>query len=462
MSTTGHKTDNYESSMIAYDVDAGTPVDVTAETLNSNLHAVHVAILDGSGNHITSFGGGTQYTEDAAAAANPVGTIPILVRADTPAGITTTDGDNVGQRGTDYGAAYVTLLDSSGSEVSVGGGTQYDEDSQHTTGDKGTQMLAVRNDTLAALATTDGDYAPLQVNASGALYIQEGSALDVSAATVTVDGSGFTQPVSGTVTANAGTNLNTSALLTTSAFNAAFGTAGSADTQVMSIQGIASMTPLLVDATGQGDIPVTLDSEAVVLGAGSAAIGKLAANSGVDIGDVDVTSITGLTMSNDAAQVTGDEAHNATDAGNPIKIGGKAKSPDGTDPSSVAENDRTDAYFDLNGRMFVNTTHPRRGHKHLDGSTAYTDESVVADPGDGFQIVITSIIVSTGAATAMNFFLEEGSTKIFGPIYLEATAGRGFVSGPIHLPVTASTAVTITTSASIAQSVDIGYFIQAV
>jgi len=39
------------------------------------------------------------------------------------------------------------------------------------------------------------------------------------------------------------------------------------------------------------DVPVTLDGEAVVLGAGSEAIGKLAANSGVDIGDVDVTSI---------------------------------------------------------------------------------------------------------------------------------------------------------------------------
>lgn len=39
------------------------------------------------------------------------------------------------------------------------------------------------------------------------------------------------------------------------------------------------------------DLPVTLDSEAVVLGAGTAAIGKLAANSGVDIGDVDVTSL---------------------------------------------------------------------------------------------------------------------------------------------------------------------------
>ena len=44
------------------------------------------------------------------------------------------------------------------------------EDAQHSTGDAGVMPLAVRNDTLAALATTDGDYAPLQVDANGALY----------------------------------------------------------------------------------------------------------------------------------------------------------------------------------------------------------------------------------------------------------------------------------------------------
>jgi len=47
---------------------------------------------------------------------------------------------------------------------------------------------------------------------------------------------------------------------------------------------------VVVDATGSGDVPITLAGETVVLGAGSAAFGKLAANSGVDIGDVDVLS----------------------------------------------------------------------------------------------------------------------------------------------------------------------------
>lgn len=43
-----------------------------------------------------------------------------------------------------------------------------------------------------------------------------------------------------------------------------------------------------------GDLKITLDNEAVVLGAGSASIGILGANSGVDIGDVDVLSLPAL------------------------------------------------------------------------------------------------------------------------------------------------------------------------
>lgn len=61
------------------------------------------------------------------------------------------------------------------------GNTQFSEDSAHTSTDKGTEILAVRNDTRGALAGTDQDYSPLQVNASGDLR---------------VDGSAVTQPVS--------------------------------------------------------------------------------------------------------------------------------------------------------------------------------------------------------------------------------------------------------------------------
>ena len=75
-----------------------------------------------------------------------------------------------------------------------------------------------------------------------------------------IDASG---QVKGAVTANAGTNLNTSSLLTTSAHDAAFGTAGSADSQVRSVQGIASMTPLLVNPGTASNFGITSFGSAI-------------------------------------------------------------------------------------------------------------------------------------------------------------------------------------------------------
>ena len=159
------------------DIDAATDditihgdVGVVDQLDLTNSNPLATAIVDANGDQITSFGGGTQYTEDAAAAANPTGTVPILVRKDTPAGEVTTDGDNVAQRGTNYGAAYVTLLDTGGSPVSVGGGTQYDEDTAHVSGDKVTMAGVVQQSADSALST-DGDRSLLQVDSSGYLKV---------------------------------------------------------------------------------------------------------------------------------------------------------------------------------------------------------------------------------------------------------------------------------------------------
>lgn len=71
----------------------------------------------------------------------------------------------------------------------------------------------------------------------------------------------------------------------------ALGADGAEDTLIDSgQQTMANSLPVTL-ASDQSDVKITLDSEAVVLGAGSAAIGKLAANDGVDIGNVDVASI---------------------------------------------------------------------------------------------------------------------------------------------------------------------------
>lgn len=52
------------------------------------------------------------------------------------------------------------------------------------------------------------------------------------------------------MTANAGTNLNTSALLTSTAFTTSFGTAGTPASQVNSVQGISGGTPVGVQSNG--------------------------------------------------------------------------------------------------------------------------------------------------------------------------------------------------------------------
>ena len=210
-------------------------------------------------------------------------------------------------------------------QVDIISSSEHAEDDAHTSGDTGTFILGVRQDSIAALGA-DGDYVPFQVNASGALYVeittggssdavhvddaaftlgshkgmmmmgfagtQSVNANDAGAIAMETDGSihihdgGNTITVDGTVTANLGTTDN--AVLDAMAASLA-----------LLDNSIASGNELQVDVVG-------------ALPAGSAAIGKLAANSGVDIGDVDVTSIvpgtgaTNLGKAEDAAHSDGD------------------------------------------------------------------------------------------------------------------------------------------------------------
>jgi len=67
-----------------------------------------------------------------------------------------------------------------GLQVDIVAGAEYAEDSGHSSTDTGNFILGVRNDTLAALGGTDGDYVPFQMNASGALFVDiaDGGQLD--------------------------------------------------------------------------------------------------------------------------------------------------------------------------------------------------------------------------------------------------------------------------------------------
>lgn len=82
------------------------------------------------------------------------------------------------------------MVDGNGDPVSVGGGTQYSEDTASADAEQLMMAGAVRQDTPASSTTADGDRSNLKTDSVGRLW---------------VNGSGVTQPVSGTVTANVGT-----------------------------------------------------------------------------------------------------------------------------------------------------------------------------------------------------------------------------------------------------------------
>lgn len=215
--------------------------------------------------------------------------------------------------------------------------------------------------------------------------------------------------------------------------------------------------------------------------AGTNAIGKLAANSGVDIGDVDVTSIAAgdnnignvdiVTMPNvtlaagtNTNEVVGDVAHGSAAAGNPVLTGGFAEAMADSAPgnrTNMAASDVGRYVTDLDGVQFVHPFGPQIWSYHENSSSALTDTTVHSAPGAGLSLYVTDIVCSTGAATALNVFFEESTTTtVLGPYYLEAVAGRGFA---IHFntpkKITANTSFTVTTSAAIAHSIDVTGFV---
>lgn len=283
-------------------LDAVDDGDAGAFAMTQN-RAQHVYLVDASGNAI-SVGGGTQYTEDAAAAADPTGTVPMLVRKDTPSATVSADGDNIAQRGTNYGAAYVTLLDTSGNAVSVGGGTQYTEDAAAAADPVVTMQGARRKDTLSTTeVSADGDVIALNATNKGQLHVK-------LADTVTVDGSGVTQPVSGTFwQATQPVSLAAGATNIAKAEDVA-----SADADVgVPAMAVRKATPANTSGT-DGDYEMlqmsagrlwasaTIDA---ALPAGTNAIGKLAANSGVTIGAVEIAASQTLATVTNLSQLGG-------------------------------------------------------------------------------------------------------------------------------------------------------------
>jgi hypothetical protein len=489
--------------------------------------AMSVAIVDGSGTHITSFGGGTQYTEGdtdasitgtamlwedagntlrpaSAATPFPVAIIsgagsggtaiqdgavftpdttsltPIGGYRDDTSPATVTEGDAAACRITTNRALHVNLRDASGNEVSVGGGTQYAEDTASAADEMLTMAGVVRSDTASSKVGTDGDRTVLLVDSSGRLHANVGntvtvgthavtqsgtwtlganSGVDIGDVTInnasgasavniqdggnsiTVDGtvsiSGTvtvdtelpaaaaladntanpTAPavgafglvwdgatwdrmpgtaadgvtvnlaanndvtVTGSVTANAGTNLNTSALALESGGNLA---------------AAATSLGLLDNAVSGNELQVDI-------------VAALPAGTN-NIGDVDVLTLPNVTLASttNTIEVVGDAAAGAAVSGNPVLVGFRA---DTTVPTAVDDGDVVHPWTDEYGAQVV-----KPSCNQIDIQVTPTIDTAVYASGDRLGSVMTfanAALASGRSGTIVSALLFDDANQAF-------------------------------------------------
>jgi hypothetical protein len=118
----------------------------------------------------------------------------------------------------------------------------------------------------------------------------------------------------------------------------------------------------------------------------------------------------------------GNVAHDGVDAGNPIKIGGKAISL-GSNPTEVGANDRTDFYANRAGVPFVLGGHPNtitRTCRAADADGAQTNVACVAVSA-GTKIVVTAVMANCDGSNSGPINIKVG----FGTATLPADATTG-------------------------------------
>lgn len=190
--------------------------------------------------------------------------------------------------------------------------------------------------------------------------------------------------VTGSVTANAGTNLNTSALALESGGNLAGAATSLAIIDDWDESDRAKVNPIAGQAGVQGGSgTVSALTQRVVLAtdvalpAGTNAIGKLSANSGVDIGDVDVTSIAAGT------NIIGRVGHDITGIGHGVKTVTTAGTDEALAGSTTCKRVVIQAQTD-------NTSGVAVGATGVDATVA-TGNGVLLYAGDVFELEIDNL-----------------------------------------------------------------------
>lgn len=268
--------------------------------------------------------------------------------------------------------------------------------------------------------------------------------LGTSADPVRVDPTGTTiQPVSGTVTANAGTG-NQGVNLTQIAGNAVAAGSG-------------------IDGTGVQRVVLPSD---VALPAGDNNIGNVDIVTLPDEGQQVMASSISVAVASDqsAIEVVGDAASDAPVAGNPLLMGGRASD---LEPTAVSlDGDAVAVWLDRLGRVVTVGGHPPQlasathGPKTLN-VTASGDTALVAAPGASLSIYVTGFWLSNNAATKIKALLRDGTTARYGGTLAADGGGvtRNNISPPWKLAANAALNVNLPSTGDVEASVE--FFVAA-
>lgn len=283
--------------------------------------------------------------------------------------------DNGGTFATQVDGAALTALQLIDNPVQVLGTATYTEATS-----SGFAIGAVRRDADTTLVDTTNEFGPLQMDANGRLKVEVFS--------------GETLPVSGTVTVtDFGTVFGADAI---------FGTAGTADTDVLSVQGIASMTPLLVNPGTATNFAVYVEDVAETAGSNVVVAASVrrdtAASSAGTTGDYATTN----TDSIGRLWVTATEIEDVAEtAGGQLAMAGSVRR-DVAASSAGASGDNATLNTDNIGNLWTRLIDPCSGIAKtfipIDIVTAATTEITPSLAGASTHYYICSLVLVTDAA----------------------------------------------------------------
>lgn len=156
--------------------------------------------------------------------------------------------------------------------------------------------------------------------------------------------------------------------------------------------------------------------------------------------------------------VGGSLAHDAVESGNPVAIGGIART---ANPTAVSALDRVRAWFTVLGKLVVQIGAPRElvTHQHTQIASSTSETTILSAGGSGVLHDLTALVITNQTATAVNVTIKDdtaGTTRM-----IIALAANGGAVLEWTRPVNQAVANKPWTATLSSGSVTVNFFVQA-